>query len=229
MAQAEGGIDQIETGARVFQAGQVLGGGEVDGLGQEAAGEAQGQGQAAAQLGNGGSVAADARRDLEQQVPCVGRREGVELAGQHPRESEVPAGGDEEDDAGRGEQRLHLGAVGGVVQQQEGALAVEDGAVEGREFGCGFRQAGGRLPGADDVGHDLSGGKGVRIGPAQVEVELGVGVARGDAGRQLQGQGGLADAAHAGQAGDGHAAGFQGGGQGVQVVGAAGEVGGRGG
>lgn len=111
-----------------------------------------------------------------------------------------------------GQQRPDLGGVPGVVQQGQDTSAGEGGAVEGGALrqalgDGGVGRAQGAQEGAED-GHRLGG---VVAGALEVDVELPVGEVVAGGVRDMDGEGGLSDAADAGERRDGHDAALGGG------------------
>lgn len=106
---------------------------------------------------------------------------------------------------GAGQQRADLGGVAGVVEQDEDAAAVEQRAVQRRPFveGVGDRGVGGAQRPQEGAEDGLRLG-GAGAGALEVDVELPVRERAPRLVRHVHGEGGLADAADAGQRRDGH-------------------------
>ncbi len=104
-----------------------------------------------------------------------------------------------------GQQRAHLRGVTGVVQHHQDAAAVQDRAVEGGPFlqrvGDGRVR---RAEGAEEGAQDRLRLRRPRARALEVDVQLPVGEGRPRQVGDVHGEGGLADAADAGQRRDGH-------------------------
>jgi hypothetical protein len=151
-------------------------------------------------------VSVEARADREQKVAGIVRFENVEAEGLKTRQHKVTARGDDHGTRGWRQERLDLRGIAGVVEEQEGGLLREHAAVQRGEFA--FRdlpQVGLRLEGVDDLCHGVGGRKRWVGGASQVEKDLSVGVTVREFLRDEECEGGLADAAHAGEAADGGA------------------------
>lgn len=106
---------------------------------------------------------------------------------------------------GAGQQRADLGGVAGVVEEDQDAAAVEGGAVERGPFGRGVGDGGvGGAERAQEGAEDGFRFCGAGVGALEVDVELAVGEVRAGGVGHVHGEGGLADAADAGERGDGH-------------------------
>ena len=180
----------------------MAGGAQVGALGQGACHPPQGQRQIPAEPGDLLGLAADPRRDGQQQVTCVIGLHGIQVHGEEAGQREEPARRDQQHAAIRRNQRLDLLSVQGVVHQQQRLLAVQDGHVRGAQLGLALRDLHRGMERPDDVRHGLRGRQGrVLAGTLQVQLYLSVGIAGGELLGQLQRQGRLADASHALNAG----------------------------
>jgi len=227
VAQVQGGFDGIEPLLAFLEAAGIGGRRKIRPLGERAAGEPQRQRQPAAEAGDLVRVRADPWRDPEEQVAGLPFRHLVQVAGDQTGEGEMEAGRDQQQGAGRRDQRLDLFPAAGVVHEEEGALAVEHRPVQPRQVGFARRHRGLWMIGPDHVRHGLRRGEGLRVHALEIEIELGVGVGLFQLLGELESEGGLADSAHAAQAQDAPAALGERGAQRRQVRLAAGEVGGR--
>ena len=216
VAEAEGGFDadvyafgaeEFEAAALVAELFGVVGGAQVNGHGEQAPGGADGEREVAARVTDlVGNVGGDVRRDACQEFARLGRLQLFEREALHAGERDRFAGSDHQGRAGRGHEGAHLRAVAGVVEEEEGAYALEGRAVEAREFS----EVVGEFLFYADEGAD-AGREGVRgvagrvVGAAHVYDELGVGVGVAELVGDVEGEFGLADAAHAADAADGGA------------------------
>jgi len=110
----------------------------------------------------------DASLDAEQELPRILGRQGVQVQGKKAGQVEMLAGGYQQEAALGREQGQDLLPVGGVVQQQQGALFVEHRPVQPRQFPLSFGEPGLRVVGVDDMCHNL--GCGQRLDVPALEV-----------------------------------------------------------
>src|SRR5947209_3613967 len=218
VAQVEGGFyayayqrvcaDALKARALVGELRGVVGGVEVNGHVEQAGGGADGERQVAAQVTYPvGDVRRDARRDARQEFARFDGLQLFERDALHARNRNRFARGDEQRRACGRQQRAHLRAVVGVVEQYQRALAFEFAAVAPSQF---FQVVGQALlktgEGADARGERVGGRARRIVCAAHVQNELYVGVRVAQAFGDVEGKLGLADAAHAADAGDGGAA-----------------------
>lgn len=181
--------------------------------------------------GPGFGVDAVGADDPGQQFQCLGGRQGVQAHLVRPGEAGQPdAAGDQDGAAGRaGQQWFDLAEGGGVVEDDEDpppgqCRAVEGGALPGVERDLG----GGHAEGAQEAGEHRARVQRGAVGAAQVGEEPPVGEASVGLSGDVHSECGLADPAHAVQGGD-HDGSPAGPGeavhQGLDLLGAAGEVG----
>lgn len=226
ITQFEGGLDGEIAGPELVQAAALVGelarqdghrprtpggqprGGDPDGQRQEAAGPDDGHG--GLPLRGDALLADDAGEEGERFL----RAHHVEVDEVRARQVvHARTAGDQRGAAFRaGQERADLGSVPGVVQERQHAPAGEGGAVEGRAFrqtvgDGGVRSAQGAQEGSED---GLRLGRGVARA-LQVDVELSVGEVFAGGVRDMDGEGGLPDAADAGEGRDGHDAALGGG------------------
>ncbi|HEX9941113.1 MAG TPA: hypothetical protein VGG03_03790 [Thermoanaerobaculia bacterium] len=230
VAHGQRGFDRVEPLLSLLETAGVLGGAQIRPLGESAAGEPQGKGQPAAEAGDLVGLFADPRRDPEEQVAGILERHLVQVPRDQAGEREMEPGGHQQQGAWRGDQRLDLLPVGGVVHEKEDPPTMQDRTIERRQVLFGVRDTRLRVAGPHDVGHHLRGGQGLRVHALEVEVELGVRVERLQLLCELQGEDGLTNAANASETEDRAGAALgECGPESGQVLLAAGEVGGRGG
>ncbi|GAA3098149.1 hypothetical protein GCM10020254_49390 [Streptomyces goshikiensis] len=217
-----------EQGDRPAGAGGEPGGHDPDGQGQEPAGGDELAG------GFGFGVQPVAADHPAEQLQRLGELEDVQVGlvpGGQPRQP-GSAGDEDGAPAGAGQQRAHLGGVARVVEHDEHPAAGGHRPEQRRPpLDVGGQGIRGDPERGEEADQDVAGVAGVvGVGAAQVGVQLAVGEAVPYPVGGVEGEGGLADAAHAGDQREGRPA-VVGRGQGLGEAsyegGPAGEVTGR--
>ena len=154
----------------------------------------------AAQTGQVAGASLEPGSHAQRELFRFFRQEQVQVSFDHPREGEAAPGGDQEKTPFRRDQGLDLVPAGGIVQKQDCAALIEDGSV----FSLQVRNNGGEMCGglvrADDVRHHFDRGERLSRPPLHINVQLCVGIPRGELFSNLERESCLADASHPEQA-----------------------------
>ncbi len=207
IAEAEGAFHQFQQLHLILEASLILRNAEVLSLRQNAGSISQSQRKAATGLCQPLRPAFDARGYFDEKLAGFAQGQNVQVLFSQTRQSEFYPRCDQDAASFRRQQRLHLLAAGGIVQQQQDAFAVQEGMIQSPQFIFALWQAVGGMVGPDDMRHSFRGRQRRQIRlvarASHINEYLAVGKMALNALCDHQGQGGLAHASHAAQAGDG--------------------------